>query len=157
MFIKNPAEICRVAQVEADESPGVNVLIAATNGGLTTGGWSRVHGRAMDVTRKEFQILGHFLESPRRAFSRQNMLNRVWGDSYALEEHALDVHIHNLRQETERNPAHLPRDRQGGGLQTSVVDAPEVVAGITDGTSDSAGLRPRRCLFCINVIPTRGA
>jgi two-component system, OmpR family, response regulator RegX3 len=36
-----------------------------------------------------------------QVFSRQEMLNRVWGESYALEEHALDVHIHLLRQKIE--------------------------------------------------------
>jgi two-component system response regulator RegX3 len=64
-----------------------------------------VNGRAVELTPKEFQILKQFLESPRRVFSRQEMLNRVWGESYALEEHALDVHIHSLRQKIERNPA----------------------------------------------------
>jgi two-component system, OmpR family, response regulator RegX3 len=64
-----------------------------------------VNGRAVDLTPKEFQILKQFLESPRRVFSRQEMLNRVWGEGYALEEHALDVHIHSLRQKIEQNPA----------------------------------------------------
>jgi DNA-binding response OmpR family regulator len=65
-----------------------------------------VNGHAVDLTPKEFQILEQFLESPRRVFSRQEMLNRVWGEGYALEEHALDVHIHSLRQKIEQNPAH---------------------------------------------------
>ena len=64
-----------------------------------------VNGHAVDLTPKEFQILRQFLESPRRVFSRQEMLNRVWGEGYALEEHALDVHIHSLRQKIEENPA----------------------------------------------------
>jgi len=64
-----------------------------------------VNGYAVDLTPKEFQILKQFLESPRRVFSRQEMLNRVWGEGYALEEHALDVHIHSLRQKIEQNPA----------------------------------------------------
>jgi DNA-binding response OmpR family regulator len=65
----------------------------------------QINGRIVDLTPKEFQILRQFLESPRRVFSRQEMLNRVWGDGYALEEHALDVHIHSLRQKIEQNPA----------------------------------------------------
>ena len=65
----------------------------------------QVNGHAVDLTPKEFQILLQFLESPRRVFSRQEMLNRVWGEGYALEEHALDVHIHSLRQKIEQNPA----------------------------------------------------
>ena len=64
-----------------------------------------VNGQAVELTPKEFQILRQFLESPRRVFSRQEMLNRVWGEGYALEEHALDVHIHSLRQKIEQNPA----------------------------------------------------
>jgi DNA-binding response OmpR family regulator len=64
-----------------------------------------VNNRIVDLTPKEFQILQQFLESPSRAFSRQEMLNRVWGDGFALEEHALDVHIHSLRQKIESNPA----------------------------------------------------
>jgi DNA-binding response OmpR family regulator len=64
-----------------------------------------VSGHAVELTPKEFQILRQFLESPHRVFSRQEMLNRVWGEGYALEEHALDVHIHSLRQKIEQNPA----------------------------------------------------
>lgn len=64
-----------------------------------------VNGHVVDLTPKEFQILRQFLESPRRVFSRQEMLNRVWGEGYALEEHALDVHIHSLRQKIEQDPA----------------------------------------------------
>jgi two-component system, OmpR family, response regulator RegX3 len=64
-----------------------------------------VNGHAVNLTPKEFQILKQFLESPRRVFSRQEMLNRVWGEGYALEEHALDVHIHSLRQKIEQNPS----------------------------------------------------
>lgn len=63
-----------------------------------------VGGRAIDLTPKEFKILQQFLEAPGRVFSRQEMLNRVWGEGYALEEHALDVHIHSLRQKVEHDP-----------------------------------------------------
>jgi DNA-binding response OmpR family regulator len=65
----------------------------------------RVNGRLVELTPKEFQILRQFLESPNQLFSRQEMLNKVWGESYALEEHALDVHIHSLRQKIEPQPA----------------------------------------------------
>jgi DNA-binding response OmpR family regulator len=63
-----------------------------------------VDGRMVELTPKEFQILRQFLESPNCLFSRQEMLNRVWGEGYALEEHALDVHIHSLRQKIEPHP-----------------------------------------------------
>lgn len=63
-----------------------------------------VSGRTIELTPKEFKILQQFLEAPGRVFSRQEMLNRVWGEGYALEEHALDVHIHSLRQKVELDP-----------------------------------------------------
>ncbi len=65
-----------------------------------------IQGRQVELTPKEFQILRQFLESPSRVFSRQEMLNRVWGEGYALEEHALDVHIHSLRHKIEMDPTH---------------------------------------------------
>ncbi len=63
-----------------------------------------IGGRVVELTPKEFQILHQFIEAPGRVFSRQEMLNRVWGEGYALEEHALDVHIHSLRQKIETDP-----------------------------------------------------
>ncbi|MCP9456621.1 MAG: response regulator transcription factor [Nitrospira sp.] len=64
-----------------------------------------IGGRMVELTPKEFQILRQFLEAPNCLFSRQEMLNRVWGEGYALEEHALDVHIHALRRKIEQDPA----------------------------------------------------
>ena len=64
-----------------------------------------VNGRLIELTPKEFEILHQFIEAPGRVFSRQDMLNRVWGEGYALEEHALDVHIHSLRQKLEVHPS----------------------------------------------------
>lgn len=63
-----------------------------------------VGGTTIELTPKEFKILFQFMEAPGRVFSRQEMLNRVWGEGYALEEHALDVHIHSLRQKIEIDP-----------------------------------------------------
>jgi two-component system, OmpR family, response regulator RegX3 len=61
--------------------------------------------KTIELTPKEFKILYQFMEEPGRVFSRQEMLNRVWGEGYALEEHALDVHIHSLRQKIESDPS----------------------------------------------------
>lgn len=63
-----------------------------------------VNEKVIELTPKEFKILYQFMEAPGRVFSRQEMLNRVWGEGYALEEHALDVHIHSLRQKIEVEP-----------------------------------------------------
>lgn len=64
-----------------------------------------VHSKPVELTPREFKILRQFMESPGIVLSRQDLLNRVWGEDYALEEHALDVHIHSLRQKIETEPA----------------------------------------------------
>jgi DNA-binding response OmpR family regulator len=65
----------------------------------------RVNERPVELTPREFQILKQFMESPGLVLSRQDLLNRVWGVDYALEEHALDVHIHSLRHKVEPEPS----------------------------------------------------
>lgn len=62
-------------------------------------------GRLIDLTLKEFQILHRLMEAPDRVYSRQELLNRVWGVGFALEEHTLDVHVYSLRQKLEPNPS----------------------------------------------------
>lgn len=62
--------------------------------------------RIVELTLNEFQILQQLIQDPSRVFSRDELLNRVWGESCALEEHILDVHIHSLRQTLEADPAH---------------------------------------------------
>jgi DNA-binding response OmpR family regulator len=57
-----------------------------------------VHGKLIALTPKEFAILQCFLGCPGRVFSREEMLDRVWGKGQAIEEHSLDVHIHALRR-----------------------------------------------------------
>jgi DNA-binding response OmpR family regulator len=64
-----------------------------------------VAGVVKPVTNKEFEILRHLLLRPGHVLSRQDLLNRVWGEDYALEEHALDVHIHSLRRKIEPDPS----------------------------------------------------
>jgi DNA-binding response OmpR family regulator len=65
----------------------------------------RVGVKSVGLTLREFQILRQFLESPGLVLTRQELLNRVWGEDFALEEHALDVHIHALRQKIEEDPS----------------------------------------------------
>lgn len=62
-------------------------------------------GVPLELTPKEFTILRVLLQQAGRVLSRQELLNRVWGEDYALEEHALDVHIHALRRKIELNPS----------------------------------------------------
>jgi DNA-binding response OmpR family regulator len=62
-----------------------------------------VDDQLVELTPREFMILKELMMKPRVVLSRQELLNRVWGEDYALEEHALNVHIHSLRQKIERD------------------------------------------------------
>jgi DNA-binding response OmpR family regulator len=63
------------------------------------------NGKPVELTPKEFQILQQFVQHPGRVFSREELLDRIWGEGYALEQHTLDVHIHSLRHKIEQDPA----------------------------------------------------
>ena len=64
-----------------------------------------VDGRQVELTPKEFQILLQLVQHPSKVFSREELLNCIWGEGYALEQHTLDVHIHSLRHKIELDPA----------------------------------------------------
>lgn len=46
----------------------------------------------------EFRLLAHFLENPRRVYSRDQLLNAVWGNDAFLESRTVDVHVRRLRK-----------------------------------------------------------
>ncbi len=53
---------------------------------------------ALSLTRKEFELLQLFLENPGIVFSRDQLLQKVWGYDYEGETRTVDVHIRSLRQ-----------------------------------------------------------
>jgi two-component system, OmpR family, response regulator ResD len=62
-------------------------------------------GRELALTAKEFDLL-HFLAShPRRAFSRSQLMDRVWGYQAARDTGTVTVHIRRLREKIEPEPA----------------------------------------------------
>ena len=54
--------------------------------------------RSIDVTTLEFDLLYALARAPGRVFSRQDLLDRVWGDDFIAIDRVVDVHISNLRQ-----------------------------------------------------------
>ncbi|MBR2028126.1 MAG: response regulator transcription factor [Oscillospiraceae bacterium] len=57
-----------------------------------------VDGEKTDLTLKEYSMLKLFMSSPRKVFSRENIMDIVWGDSYVGESRTVDMHIKTLRQ-----------------------------------------------------------
>jgi DNA-binding response OmpR family regulator len=55
-------------------------------------------GAVLDLTPLEFDLLLTLAEEPHVAFSRRQLLDRVWGPAWIGDEHVVDVHIANLRR-----------------------------------------------------------
>ena len=62
-------------------------------------------GKSVDLTVKEFDLAELFLRNPGKVFSRENLLDFVWGADYQGDVRTVDVHIRRLREKLERNPA----------------------------------------------------
>ena len=58
---------------------------------------AKVSGQTLDLTFKEFELLRHLNENPRRVFSREQLLSEVWGYDYFGGTRTVDVHIRRLR------------------------------------------------------------
>lgn len=65
----------------------------------------RVAGRAVELTRMEFELLAFLMAHPGQVFDRQTLLDRVWGADAYVVERTVDVHIRWLREKVERDPS----------------------------------------------------
>ena len=63
------------------------------------------NGETIDLTAKEYDLIELLMKNPRRVYSRENLMNLVWGYSYAGDYRTVDVHIRRLREKLEENPA----------------------------------------------------
>jgi DNA-binding response OmpR family regulator len=61
-------------------------------------------GKEVALTAREFQLLATLASHPRHVFTRDQLLERVWGDDY-YDDHVVDVHVANLRKKLEDDPA----------------------------------------------------
>ena len=62
-------------------------------------------GHTIDLTAKEYDLIELLMKNPRRVYSRENLMNLVWGYSYVGDYRTVDVHIRRLREKLEPNPA----------------------------------------------------
>jgi DNA-binding response OmpR family regulator len=63
-----------------------------------------IAGEAIQLTYVEFEILATLASSPGRVFSREMLLEHVWGDSTYRDPRTVDVHIRHLREKLESDP-----------------------------------------------------
>ena len=69
-----------------------------------------VRGNEIVLTRTEFDLLAAFVGAPRRVWTKESLLRRVWGDEWATDEHLVEVHVGNLR-----------RKIRAGGSDTQII------------------------------------
>lgn len=62
-------------------------------------------GRTIELTAKEYDLLELLMQHPRRVFSREQLMDQVWGYTYAGDYRTVDVHIRRLREKLEPAPA----------------------------------------------------
>ena len=60
-----------------------------------------VNGVAVDLTLKEYNLLHLLISNKGQVFSRKQLMDKVWGDSYVGESRTIDMHIKTLRQKLE--------------------------------------------------------
>ena len=83
----------------------------------------RCEGRPVAVTATEFQILERMLRQPGRVFSRDRLLNSVWGVACNVTDRTVDVHIRRLRRKIEKDPSRPRYIRSVRGFGYTVRDS----------------------------------
>ena len=74
------------------------------------------NGNAIHLGPTEYRLLNILLERPTRVYSREQLLDRVWGHDIYVEERTVDVHIRRLRKALDGNDGqNLIRTVRGGG------------------------------------------
>lgn len=66
-----------------------------------------INGRVLDLTFMEYELLRFLASNPNRVFTRETLLNRVWGYEYYGGARTVDVHVRRLRAKLGEENAHL--------------------------------------------------
>ncbi len=64
-----------------------------------------IKGKTVELTAKEFELLKLFVSNPGKAFTRENLLNIIWGYQFSGYEHTVNSHINRLRAKIEEDPS----------------------------------------------------
>ena len=64
-----------------------------------------IRDKEVNLTAKEFDVLQLLVTNPNKVYSRENLLNTIWGYDYPGDLRTVDVHIRRLREKIEDNPS----------------------------------------------------
>ncbi len=65
------------------------------------------NGQEITLTHKEYELLSFFMENPGQIFSREQLLNRIWGYDFEGTTRTVDTHIKTLRQKLGEGGRHI--------------------------------------------------
>ena len=94
----------RAEQAATEQNPPAGVEIGDVQVDLAGHRLLR-NGEVLPVKPKAFELLAFLLRNPGQVFTREQLLERVWGYDYAGETRTVDVHIHWLRGQLEPDPS----------------------------------------------------
>lgn len=94
----------RARQEEKKENPG-RILISGDLKLDCEGRRVFIAGKEINLTAKEFDVLELLAKNPNKVYSRENLLNLVWGYEYPGDVRTVDVHIRRLREKIETVPS----------------------------------------------------
>lgn len=97
---------------ETLQPPGADLAKPIRSGNLEmdpTHHLVNLEGKRLELSPKEFDLLRFLMQSRTQVFSRELLLERIWGYDYLGDPRTVDVHIRWLRQKIEDDPAHPKR------------------------------------------------
>jgi DNA-binding response OmpR family regulator len=115
--------IARIKIHFREQASGTRLLKAATLELDRTSCRVRLHGTPLTLTATEFRLLEFLMSRPGVVFSREQLLDAVWGHDRAVTDRTVDVYILRLRQKIESDPANPLFIRSVRGFGYSFNDA----------------------------------
>jgi len=83
-----------------------------------------VNGRPLELTRVEFDLLACLLAAPGRVFTRAQLIDRVWGDGFAITDRTIDSHVKGLRKKVTESGGDAGLIETVRGVGYRVTDRP---------------------------------
>jgi two-component system catabolic regulation response regulator CreB len=88
-----------------------------------------VLGNEVELTRVEFDLLACLLDAPGRVFTRAQLIDRVWGDGFAITDRTIDSHVKSLRRKVAEAGGHPAMIETVRGVGYRVNERPAPTAG----------------------------
>lgn len=110
----NPLEVvarikAQLRRIHKNSSPTPTVLQFPHLTLDTASGEVYVHDSLIDLPAQVYQLLLFFCQHPNQLFTKEQLYEQVWGDTYLGEDNTVMVHIRKLRQKIEDNPSQPTR------------------------------------------------